>query len=91
MQEYGTQTHSNAWIFQSWVSFILAVSATGIGIFYLPVDGWVKGYMGMGLGFTMGATFSLAKTTRDLHEARKLTYRIEEARAEKLLKEHHPL
>jgi hypothetical protein len=62
-----------------------------IGIVNLPVDNWVKGYMGMGLTFTVGSTMSVAKTTRDNHEAKKITSRVDEARVEKLLSEHHPL
>lgn len=91
MQDYGSQSHSSAWIFQAWASFILAISITGIGIAYLPVDNWVKGFMGMGLAFSVGSTFSVAKTTRDLHEARRLAYRLDEARTEKILKEHNPM
>lgn len=85
------QDHSAAWIFQTWLSFIVSVSATAIGIVYLPVDGWAKGFMGMGLAFTVGSTISLTKTQRDIHEAQKLTSRIEEARVEKILAEHNGL
>jgi hypothetical protein len=91
MQDLGSQTHSTAWIVQAWASFIIALSATSVGIIYLPVDNWVKSFMGMGLAFSVGSTFSVAKTTRDLHEARKLAYRLDEARTEKILKEHNPL
>lgn len=91
MQESGSQTHSTAWVFQAWASFIIAISTTGIGIGYLPVNNWVKAFMGMGLAFSVGSTFSIAKTTRDIHEARKLAYKLEEARTEKLLKDHNPL
>lgn len=84
----GVQEHSSAWIAQTWVSFILAVSTTAVGIFYLPADGWTKSFMGMGLLFSVGSTVSLTKTQRDLHEARKLTYKVEEARVEKILTEH---
>ena len=87
----GNQTHSTGWVVQAWASFIIAVAGTTFGILYLPVDGWVKGYMGMGLAFTVGSTFSVAKTTRDRHEAKRITSRIDEARVEKLLTEHHPL
>jgi hypothetical protein len=41
--------------------------------------------MGMGLAFTVGTTVSLTKTQRDLHEAKKLTSKIEETRVERLL------
>jgi hypothetical protein len=47
--------------------------------------------MAMGTVFAVGSTMSLAKTTRDIHEERKLNARIDEARVEKLLAEHHPL
>ncbi|MDJ0681698.1 MAG: YiaA/YiaB family inner membrane protein [Xenococcaceae cyanobacterium MO_167.B52] len=80
--------HSSAWIFQTWISFIISISATSIGIIYLPVDAWTKGFMGMGLAFSIGSTISLTKTQRDLHEATKLTSKIEEARVEKILTEH---
>ena len=85
------QKDTTAWIIQVWLSFILAVSATGIGIVYLPADYWVKGFMGMGLTFSIGSSFTLAKTIRDNHEARQMLSRIDEARLEKLLVEHDPL
>ena len=82
------QEHSNAWITQTWLSFVLSISTTAVGIFYLPVDAWTKGFMGMGLLFSVGSTVSLTKTQRDIHETKKLTYRVEEARVEKILTEH---
>jgi hypothetical protein len=89
------QVHSAAWIFQAWASFVISTGAMAIGIIYLPVnrpiDGWVKGYFGVGLAFTIGSTISLSKTIRDEHEAKKLTARLDEAKVEKLLAEHHPL
>lgn len=90
-RQLGTQDHSSAWIFQTWLSFILSVSAMSIGILFLPVDNWTKGYMGMGLVFTVGSTISLSKTTRDIHESKKITSRIDEAKVEKMLSDHHPL
>jgi len=87
----GSKTHSSAWIAQAWLSFVISVSATGLGIIYLPVGSWVKGYMGMGLLFTVGSTISLAKTTRDMHEEKQILSRVDEARVEKLLAERHPL
>ena len=90
-QKVINQDHSSAWVFQTWLSFIVSISATAIGIVYLPVDPWTKGFMGMGLGFSIGSTVSLAKTQRDLHEAKKLTVKIEEARVERILTEHDHL
>ncbi|WP_036479649.1 YiaA/YiaB family inner membrane protein [Myxosarcina sp. GI1] len=88
MAKKRTQEHSSAWVIQTWLSFMISISATAIGIIYLPVNGWVKGYMGMGLVFTIGSTISLTKTQRDLYEAEKLTHKVEEARVERILNEH---
>lgn len=84
------QTHSSAWIFQAWASFTISVAAMTIGILYTPVDNWVKGYLGMGLLFSVGSTFSLSKTVRDLHESNKLLSRVDEVKLEKILAEHDP-
>lgn len=91
MKEIPTTSHSHAWIVQTWVSFAISTSAMAIGILYLPVDGWIKGYLGMGMAFTLGSTISLTKTVRDEHEAKRLLAKVDEARVEKLLAEHHPL
>lgn len=85
------QDHSQAWVIQTWLAFVLSIGSTSIGILHLPVDNWVKGYMGMGLVFTIGSTISVTKTQRDIYEAKKLTSRVEEAKVEKLLAEHNNL
>ncbi len=76
---------------QTWLSFLLSVGGLAIGIIYLPVEPWVKAYMGMGTAFAVGSTVSLSKTLRDQHEAKQMTARIDEAKVEKLLADHHPL
>jgi len=83
--------HSAAWVLQSWISFFAAVGAMALGIYCLPDGGWVKGFLAMGLLFTVGASLSLAKTVRDLHESTRLTARIDEARVSKLIAEHDPM
>ena len=80
-----SQNHSPAWILHSWLSFFLSVGAMAVGIYCLPADGWQKGYLGMGLVFTVGATINVSKTTRDLHESKKMIAKVEEAKVEKLL------
>jgi hypothetical protein len=86
-----TQNDSNAWIVQTWLSFALSIGITTTGIFYLPVDTWVKSFMGMGLAFSVASTFSLAKTQRDLHESKRIMSKIEEAKVEQLLSQHNSL
>jgi hypothetical protein len=80
--------HSPAWVFQAWASFILSISVLSIGIAYMPIDPWKKAFLGMGVLFAITSTFSVAKTTRDLHEAKRLITRLDEARVEKLIGEH---
>lgn len=86
-----SQTHSSAWVAQTWISFVLAVGVTAMGIWFLPVDVWVKAFMAMGLLFTVGSTFSLAKTVRDQHESESLRKRIDDARVSRMIAEHDPL
>lgn len=76
-----------AWVAQVWLSFLLAVGASAIGIVFVPVDPWIKAYLGMAFLFSLGSAFTLAKTIRDNHEGGKLVNRITDARAEKLLRD----
>jgi hypothetical protein len=86
-----TQVHSASWIAQTWICFVASVVVTAWGIFNLPVDVWIKSFLGMGLLFSISSAISLAKTQRDLHEAQRLSSRIDEARLHRLITEHDPL
>lgn len=78
-------TNSPAWVTYTYVSFGAAAGMTALGIWGLPADLWVKGYLSMAVVFLVGACFTLAKTVRDEHEGKRLANRLEEAKAEKLL------
>jgi hypothetical protein len=81
------QRDTAAWIFQVWASFALATGTMAIGILYLPVDPWLRAFLGMGMLFSVGSAFTLAKTLRDNHEARRLLNRLSEAKTEKIIRE----
>ncbi len=81
------EAHTPAWNAQVWIAWIVSTMMTLTGVYFLPVDPWIKGYLLMGTLFTVGSTFSLAKTMRDNHESQKLRNRISKARANKLLQE----
>ncbi|MEM7346150.1 MAG: YiaA/YiaB family inner membrane protein [Chloroflexota bacterium] len=81
------QQDSPAWKFFVVVSFVIALGSTSLGVLILPIDFWVKGYIAMGLYFTLSSTFILSKTLRDSHEASKLVNKISEARTSKMLKD----
>ena len=85
------QPHTGAWVAQTWISFVISVAVTGLGVYCLPVDIWIKGFMSMGILFTVGSTFSLAKTVRDQAESERLVKRIDDARVSRLISEHDPL
>ena len=79
------QKDSPGWIFFVKVSFALSVASTSLGIFFLPLDWWIKGFLGMGLYFCISASISLSKTLRDEHEANKLIKKVSSAEAERVL------
>ena len=87
MQQPPQAHDTGAWVFQAWASFLIAFATTMIGIAYLPVDRWTRGFLAMGVLFTINACFTLAKTVRDNHEAGKFMNRLTGAKAEKLLQE----
>lgn len=82
--------HTPAWKTFTFVSFMIAAAMLAIGIFFMPADVWIKGYMAMAAVFTVGASFTLAKTLRDEHEANRLINKIEDAAAERVLREAVP-
>jgi hypothetical protein len=88
MKDYGPiQKDSPIWVFFVRLSFFISLLATSFGIFLLPVDFWAKGYIAIGLYFTVNTSFTLAKTLRDEHEANKLINKINEVKTEKMLRE----
>ena len=81
------QPHSNAWVTFTYVSFAASAFLVAIGVFYLPIDLWMKGYLTMGIIMMLQSCVTLTKTIRDMHESGKLVNRIEDAKAERLLME----
>lgn len=77
-----------AWMAFVWISFSVSMSFMILGVYHLPVDFWIKGYMVMGLFFCVGSTFTLSKTVRDNHEAKKLINRISEVKTERLIQDY---
>jgi len=78
---------TSAWRFQVVAAFAVALALTTGGVFYLPVTPWIKGYLLMGVYFTVSSAFGLAKTLRDNHEGSRLVAKITEAKTEKILRE----
>jgi hypothetical protein len=89
-QNTPTTAHSSAWVFQVKASFAIAATAMGVGIAWLPIDPWKRGFLAVGVLFLVNATFSLSKTLRDEHEATKVHSRIDDYRLGRMLAEHDP-
>ncbi len=91
MEQPGMSQDSAVWVTFTQVAFLVAMIGMVIGITYLPVENWIRGYLGMGLFFVVSSTVVLSKTMRDQHEARKLHYKINEVKNERILKEFDPV
>ena len=87
MRKISLTADTSAWRFQSWAAFLLSFSATIVGVLYLPIDIWPKAFVGTGVLFTISSCFVLAKTLRDEHEGQRISHRLEEAQAEKILRD----
>ncbi|MBW2733095.1 MAG: hypothetical protein JRH20_11945 [Deltaproteobacteria bacterium] len=85
--EHHPTVDTPAWILQVWVAFALSLAAMGFGIVYLPVEPWIRAFMGIGVIFVVSSSFTLAKTIRDNQEARRLINRVKNAKAEKLIRD----
>jgi hypothetical protein len=79
--------HSAAWVTFTYVSFGASAFMVAAGIFFLPVDLWIEGYLSMGIVMLIQSCVTLTKTVRDVHESGRLVNRIEDAKAERLLME----
>ena len=79
--------HSNAWIGFVVGSFGISTLLVALGIFNLPVNVWIKGFLGMGVLMMVQNAISLTKTLRDIEEGKKVYNKIEDAKNEKLLAE----
>ncbi|MCS6906093.1 MAG: YiaA/YiaB family inner membrane protein [Bacteroidia bacterium] len=69
----------------AWISFIIAIGGTILGIVLLDVSLSTKVFFAMGYIFSISSCFTLAKVIRDKHEADKLLAKIEKAKTEKLI------
>lgn len=79
-----------AFFLQAAIAFGVSLVTACIGIFYLPIDPWQRGFLAITLLFLTSSTFTLAKVVRDKQEQDTVRVRIDEARIDKLMAEHDP-
>lgn len=80
--------NSRAFFTMAWVAFVVSFLGMILGILYLEVDLQTKGFFAMTFLFTVSSCFTLAKVTRDKHEAEKMINKVETAKKEKFLNEN---
>ena len=80
-----TTQHSGAWVAFTYASFLGAALMVALGILFMPIDIWMKGYFAMGVIMLVQSCITATKTIRDVHEGRRMVNRIEDAKTERLL------
>ena len=75
---------------QAIASFAIGLGSVAIGIYYLPVGGWIRAFLAIGTLYVVTSSFTLAKTIRDAQETGTVVRRVDQARIDKLLNEHDP-
>ena len=76
---------SSSWTSFIWISFVTSIALMLVGIFFLPVDWWIRGYLYMGTLFLTASTLTLSKSLRDRHEYERLVNRVKSARTEQAI------
>lgn len=79
-----SRMNTTAFFAQAAISFGVAAVAVGIGITYLPVDRWTRGFLAIGCLFLVSSSFTLAKCVRDHQEEQ----RADSVRLSVMLAEH---
>lgn len=83
----GIQQDTEAWKAFTKLAFGVAMTFSLLGLWYLPLTIWLKGYIFMAYFFSLGSVITMIKTMRDEHESKKVVKRLNELRAEKMIKE----
>jgi hypothetical protein len=78
-------TQTQGWVAFTYIAFVASLVMVGTGIAFLPIDIWMRGYLGIGVLMVVQSCITLAKTQRDAAENARLVNRVETARTEKML------
>jgi hypothetical protein len=77
--------HSSAWVAFTYAAFLLSLAMLGVGVAFMPIDVWMKGFLCMAIVLLVQSCVTLTKTLRDNAEGEKLLNKIEDAKTERLL------
>lgn len=82
--------NTNAFYLQAGISFGIALLTMVFAVIYLPVDPWVRAFLGLGVMYLTTSCFTLAKCVRDAQENQSVYARLDQARVDRILAEHDP-
>ncbi|MEV0820288.1 YiaA/YiaB family inner membrane protein [Nonomuraea rubra] len=83
-------TQTTAFYVQAVLSFAVSLASVVVALVYLPVEGWIRAFLGLGLLYVVTSTVTLCKVVRDRQELSEVSNRVDQARLDKLLAEHDP-
>lgn len=63
--------HTPAWIGFCYLSALAALVMTVLGLAYLPLGWWERGYLAMAIVLLLQAAVTLTKTLRDRYESER--------------------
>ena len=63
--QYVMQRDTQGWRTQVWISFGLALSASAVGVLWLPGQELDRAFLAIGFFFCLFSSFAVAKTIRD--------------------------
>jgi hypothetical protein len=72
-------TQSQGWTAFTYMAFVASILSVGTGIVFLPIEIWMRGYLGIGVLMVIQSCLTLAKTQRNAAESARLVNRIETA------------
>ena len=82
--------NTNAFFMQAGISFGVALLTMIFAVIYLPVDPWIRAFLGLGVMYLTTSSFTLAKCVRDAQENQAVYARLDQARVDRILSEHDP-
>ena len=82
--------NTDAFYAQAGISFAIALLTMVFAVIYLPVDPWIRAFLGLGVMYLTTSAFTLAKCVRDAQENQAVDARLDQARVDKILAEHDP-
>ena len=82
--------NTSAFYVQAGISFGIALLSMVFAVIYMPLDPWIRAFLGIGVMYLITSTFTLAKCVRDAQENQTVHARLDQARVDKILSEHDP-